>query len=134
MHTPTPPSTFAEVLRQFHANCPALEGAVVASQDGALLAAWGQLPGAVTASAAARLGHALQQSLALVRPCNLTESLLWAPPVVWWWAQLNQQHQLLACCQSLEHAGALRLAGQIAVQQLLAVELRPATPAQPPRS
>lgn len=126
MHIPPQPGTLVEVLRQLHANCPALEGVVVATQDGTLLATWGALPGAVTASAAAGLGQVLQHSLTRIRPGHVTESLLWAPPVVWWWAQLSQQHQLLACCLSLEHAGALRLAGQIAVQQLLALELPPA--------
>lgn len=121
--TTLPPSRIAEILQHYHANCPALEAVVVAAYDGTLLGHWGQLPAPLTARAAARLGVTLPPAMALVRPSPLTESLIWAPPAVWYWAQLEQRQVLLACCMSTEHAGALRLAGQLAVQQLLAAQL-----------
>ena len=124
MHTIPPlPLTFADVLQQYHANCPSLEGAVLASSDGLLLNAWGNLPTAATAAVALHLGKALNQCLALLREHNVTESLMWAPPVIWYWAQLEQQQVLLACCNNLDQAGALRLGGQLAVQQILQLQL-----------
>lgn len=130
MHTPPPlpPPSYADVLLQLHANCPSLEAVVLASRDGQLLQTWGDLPAAATASAALHLGQALGKCLALVRRSTLTESLLWAPPSVWYWAQLERDQVLLACCQSLDHAGALRLAGQLAVQHILQLQLQ--TPAE----
>lgn len=124
MHTPAPlPRTFADVLQHYHANCPSLEAAVLASRDGSLLETWGELPASAAASAALHLGQAVGKCLSLVRRSTLTESLVWAPPSVWYWAQLEQQQVLLACCNSLDHAGALRLAGQLAVQQILQLQL-----------
>ncbi|MPN12396.1 hypothetical protein SDC9_159714 [bioreactor metagenome] len=112
------PMTIADVLSQYQRNCSELAGAVVATQDGLVLGASDEFGGDTPAAAAASLWVHLQQDLSLVRPVSLSESLLWADPGVWYLCRLEQNHLLLAYSRFPEHAGALRLAGQIAAQQL----------------
>ena len=112
------PVTIAEVLAQFAANCPQLAGAVVSTHDGLVLASTDSFDGDTSAACAASLWVHLQADLAMLQTTGLSESLIWAPPGVWYLARLTNDHLLLAHSQATGHAGALRLAGQIATQQL----------------
>ena len=112
------PVNIAEVLAQYGDNCPALDGAVVATHDGLVLGATESFMGDTPAAAAASLGVHLEQDLALLIPAQLQECLVWAQPGVWYLCRLPHEHLLLARAQSDAQAGALRLAGQIAAQQL----------------
>lgn len=112
------PVSIAEVLLQYGENCPALEGAVVATHDGLVLGATDAFMGDTPAAAAASLCVHLEQDLSLVLATNLRESLIWVNSGVWYLCRLQHQHLLLARCQQESQAGALRLAGQIAAQQL----------------
>ena len=112
------PVTIPEVLSQYSTNCPGLEGAVVATHDGLVLGATDSFMGDTPAAAAASLWVHLKQDLSLIQDTAVHESLLWASPGVWYLSKLEHNHLLLAYSLSTDHAGALRLAGQIAAQQL----------------
>jgi len=110
--------TLADVLEQLEQNCPELQGAVVATHDGLVLAASANFSGDVPAACAASLAVQLEQDLTLIQNTRFTESLIWSDPGIWYLAVLNYNHRLLAHSRSSDHAGALRLAGQIAAMQL----------------
>lgn len=112
------PLNIPDVLAQFATNCPGLAGAVVATQDGLVLAATDSFNGDMHAGCAASLAVHAGSDLAIVQDTPVTEMMFWSPPGIWYLARLEHKHLLLACCQSSEYAGALRLAGQIAVQQI----------------
>jgi hypothetical protein len=44
--------------------------------------------------------------------------VFWATPGIWYLAKLEHHHLLLAYCRCADHAGPLRLAGQMATQQI----------------
>lgn len=112
------PMTVKEVLALFQQNCPGLEGAVVATHDGLVLGASDSFSGDTPAALAASLWVHLQQDLSLMESSTVNESLLWTDKGIWYLARLEHKHLLLAFTQSTDNAGALRLAGQIAAQQL----------------
>ena len=112
------PMTIPEVLEQYRLNCPGMEGAVVATHDGLVLGATNSFEGDTPAAAAASLSVHLQADLSLIQATTMNESLLWSSSGVWYLCQLEHHHLLLAHSLQGEHAGALRLAGQIAAQQL----------------
>ena len=112
------PMTIAEVLALFQRNCRGLEGAVVATYDGLVLGATESFSGDAPAAAAASLSVHLPQDLSIIQQSDVNESLFWTQAGVWYVCRLEHKHLLLAHCQAAEHAGALRLAGQIAAQQL----------------
>lgn len=112
------PTTIAEVLALYHLNCRDLEGAVVATHDGLVLGATDSFSGDAPAAAAASLSVHLPQDLSIIQPSDIKESLLWTETGVWYLCRLEYNHLLLAHSLLADQAGALRLAGQIAAQQL----------------
>jgi len=112
------PLNIPDVLTQFVANCPDLQGAVVATQDGLVLASTPSFNGDVPAACAASLSVHVDGDLSHVQDASFTETMFWTPPGIWYLARLDHKHLLLAYCQTSEHAGMLRMAGQIAVQQI----------------
>lgn len=112
------PLNIPDVLTQLAENCPEMKGAVVSTQDGLVLASTESFNGDVPAACAASLAVHVDGDLAFVQENRCTEMMFWTPPGVWYLARLEHKHLLLAYSQSAEHAGALRLAGQIAVQQI----------------
>lgn len=112
------PMSIQDVLAQYSVNCPGMEGAVVATQDGLVLGATNRFEGDTPAAAAASLLVHLQADLSLIHTTQVSESLLWTASGVWYLSRLEYSHLLLAHSRAAEHAGVLRLAGQIAAQQL----------------
>jgi len=112
------PLTIPDVLAQFARNCPELRGAVVATHDGLVLASTERFSGDIPAACAASLSVHVDADLSFIQDTRFTETMFWTPPGIWYLARLEHNHLLLAYSQSADHAGALRLAGQIALQQL----------------
>ena len=112
------PVSISEVLDQLAENCPGLQGAVVATHDGLLLAATPSFSGDTPAACAASLSVHLETDLSLIQQTGLSEALVWAPPGIWYLARLAHNHLLLAYSSDPDQAGALRLSGQIAAQQI----------------
>lgn len=112
------PLNIPDVLAQFAANCPELQGAVVATRDGLVLASTDQFSGDTPAACAASLSLHVDEDLSFIQDTRFTETMFWTPPGVWYLARLAHDHLLLGYSRSADHAGALRLAGQIAAQQL----------------
>lgn len=112
------PVTIAEVLAQMEHHCHSLAGAVVSTRDGLVLAATSSFGGDTPAACAASLTVHLENDLSLIQPVSVSESLFWTSCGVWYLARLVHQHLLMAHCTAPDQAGSLRLAGQMAAQQL----------------
>lgn len=112
------PLTLHDVLVRMVHNCPELQGAAVATGDGLVLAARGLLEGDTPAACAANLSDQLEESLSLIHSTRMDEMLLWCTPGLWYLIRAAHGHLLLAYAASAEHAGAVRLAGQIAAQHM----------------
>ena len=117
--------TLHDVLAQMANDCPEVQGAVVATGDGLVLAAQGMLQGDTPAACAASLSGQVEDSLSLIQQTRLSEMLLWSPPGLWHISRLAHGHLLMTYAASGEHAGAVRLAGRIAGQRM-ALMLSPA--------
>lgn len=112
------PLTPHDVLVRMMNNCPELQGVVIATGDGLVLAAHGLLGGDAPAACAASLSGQIEENLLLIHHTRMNEVLFWCTPGLWYLTRAAHGHLLLAYAASAEHAGALRLAGQIATQQM----------------
>lgn len=111
-----------EILDALQETCPSFGGAVVATPDGLLMVATRQLGGDLPAACAAGLvGHVDDCLSALVARQQLGELMLWTAGGLWFAARLVNNHVLLLSATEAHCAGAVRLAAQMAVQELNAV-------------
>lgn len=111
-----------EILEALQHNCPGFGGAVVSTSDGLVLVATQQLSGDLPAACAAGLVLQADECLsALTSREQVGELMLWTSGGVWFAARLVNDHVLLICATEPRHAGAVRLAGQLAAQELNAV-------------
>lgn len=109
---------FLEVLQQLERDCDQVQGAVLATGDGLVLAATGCLDTDAAAASAAYLAENVEQNLSLVVATQCAELLVWSPSSVWYLARLPGQYTLMACVGQDSHAGALRLAGSEGARRL----------------
>jgi predicted regulator of Ras-like GTPase activity (Roadblock/LC7/MglB family) len=106
----TQDSKVLETLQQIAIDCPQLQGAVLATPDGLLLAATGCMNTEVAAASAAYLGEHIQENLSLISTANVTELMVWSQNLVWYLIRLPGRYVLMVCATTDCHAGALRLA------------------------
>jgi predicted regulator of Ras-like GTPase activity (Roadblock/LC7/MglB family) len=90
--------------------CPGVEGVVIATADGLVLAAHGRLQGDDAAACAAQLALETEASMALVGHGGPGEVMLWTDTHVWYQTRTPSHHTVLAVSASHAHAGALRMA------------------------
>ncbi len=107
-----------DVLRQLENDCEQMQGAVLATDDGLVLAATGCLCTDAAAASAAHLAENIEQNLSLVVSTHFVELLVWSPSSVWYLTRLPGECVLMACADPDCHAGALRLAASEAARQL----------------
>jgi predicted regulator of Ras-like GTPase activity (Roadblock/LC7/MglB family) len=116
------PQRSQEILEALQENCPGFDGAVVATPDGLVMVATRQLGGDLPAACAAGLvGHVDDCLSALAASQQLGELMLWTAGGLWFVARLVNDHVLLLSATETHCAGAVRLAAQMAVQELNAV-------------
>lgn len=113
-----PPLTIHDVFNELTQHCPELRGAAVATLDGLVLAATGSFEGDAPAACAAGLAAHMDSHLSFVTPTVFKDSLIWTDAGVWCLTRLPDGHLLLTCSAMMDNVGALRLAVQIAAQQL----------------
>lgn len=109
---------FLAALRQLESDCEQVQGTVLATGDGLVLAATGCLGSDTAAASAAYLAESVEQNLSLVQQTRCTELLVWSPSAVWYLVQMADQNVLMACAMPDCQAGALRLAASEAARQL----------------
>jgi predicted regulator of Ras-like GTPase activity (Roadblock/LC7/MglB family) len=109
-----------EVLLQLARDCEPVRGAVLATDDGLVLAATGCLCSETAAASAAHLAHNVDQNLSLLVSTICSELLVWSPTLVWYLARLSGGGVLMVCAGSDCHAGGLRLAASEAARRLSA--------------
>ena len=90
--------------------CPDLEGVVVATSDGLVLACAGSLNGDAAAACAAALCVGTSRALETLEQSGAHETVLWNDQKVWYQTIFPSSHLLLAVSRNPANAGALRLA------------------------
>lgn len=109
-------SALRDVLEQLPSLCPEFSGAVVATRDGLVLAAFGEYGGDTPAACAASLSVHLKEDLQPLGTNGasepLKEALLFGENTLWHLSRLVAGHLLLIASRQTVHAGAVRLAGQ----------------------
>ena len=93
-------------------------GAVLATPDGLVLAASGQLTGDLPAASAAGLVQQVNEALAAMSSGKVHQMLLWSAADIWSVNLLLGGHLLMLRCAPTLPAGAVRLLGQLAQEQL----------------
>jgi predicted regulator of Ras-like GTPase activity (Roadblock/LC7/MglB family) len=108
-------------LRQLENDCQQVQGAVLATDDGLVLAASGCLCTDAAAASAAHLAENVEQNLSLVASTTCAELLVWSPTLVWYLTRLPGQCVLMVCASPDCHAGELRLAASDGARRLAAL-------------
>jgi predicted regulator of Ras-like GTPase activity (Roadblock/LC7/MglB family) len=116
------PQRSQEILDALQRDCPGFGGAVLASPDGLLMVATSELGGDLPAACAAALVLQVEECLsALTSSQQVGELMLWTSGGLWFAARLVNKHVLLLSATEAHCAGAVRLAAQMAAQELNAV-------------
>jgi predicted regulator of Ras-like GTPase activity (Roadblock/LC7/MglB family) len=106
----TATDTLDAALLQLRLDCPDLLGALVATQEGLLLASCGDPSGETAAAMASHLADSLDALLALLAQAGCTESLLWTERGLWGVARLATRHVVMVHATGECRAANLRLA------------------------
>lgn len=109
---------FLAAWARLNEDCPQVQGAVLATREGLLLAASGCLQDEASAASAADLAERVDQNLSLMVSTQCSELLIWASPSVWYLTRLAVPCVLMVRATPACRTGALRLAGQNAARQL----------------
>jgi predicted regulator of Ras-like GTPase activity (Roadblock/LC7/MglB family) len=99
-------------LNQLQVHCPEVRGAVLATDEGFVLAAMGNLTGEEAAATAAHLRVVVEQNLSLVLPTNCTEILVWGTSALWYIARISRHHVVMVSADPDCRAGTLKLVTQ----------------------
>lgn len=111
-----------EILDALQQDCPCFGGAVLASPDGLVMAATRQLRADLPAACAAALMLQVDDCLTMLTANQqVAELMMWTSGGLWFAARLVHNHVLLISATEADQAGAVRLAAQIAAQELNAV-------------
>lgn len=109
---------FLAAWARLNEDCPQVQGAVLATREGLLLAASGCLQDEASAASAADLAERVEQNLSLMASTQCSELLIWASPSVWYLTRLALPCVLMICAAPACRTGALRLAGHNVARQL----------------
>jgi predicted regulator of Ras-like GTPase activity (Roadblock/LC7/MglB family) len=99
-------------LSELQANCPEIRGAVLATDEGFVLAAIGNLTGEEAAATAAHLRVVVEQNLSLVQPTQCMEILMWGTSALWYIARMSRHHVVMVTAEPGCRAGTLKLVTQ----------------------
>jgi predicted regulator of Ras-like GTPase activity (Roadblock/LC7/MglB family) len=107
----TATDTLEAALRQLRLDCPDLLGALVATEEGLLLASHGEPAGETAAAMASHLADSLDALLAMLAQAgNCTESLMWTERGLWGVARLATRHVVMVRASQECRVANLRLA------------------------
>lgn len=98
------------VLKGLPQACPEITGAVLASREGLVLAAHGDLAGDTAAAVAAHASDQMDRCLALLACSGCSEMLFWSEGTVWYLRRLAGRWALMARARHGCRSGVLRLA------------------------
>lgn len=82
-------------LQQLRLDCPDLLGAMIATEEGLLLASSGALNGETAAAMASHLADSLDRNLSLLDQGDCLEALLWSASGLWGVARLRSGHVVM---------------------------------------
>lgn len=106
----SPADSFGQALARLQQECPQVTGAVMATADGLILAATGQLASDAAAAIAAHLSEEVDRCLALLSDQGCDRLLIWGESAIWCLVRLSGRCALLARATADCRAGALKLA------------------------
>jgi predicted regulator of Ras-like GTPase activity (Roadblock/LC7/MglB family) len=99
-------------LNQLQVDCPEVQGAVLATDEGFVLAAMGNLIGEEAAATAAHLRVVVEQNLSLVLPTQCREILVWGTSALWYIARVSRHHVVMVAAAVDCRPGTLKLVTQ----------------------
>lgn len=82
-------------LAQLSVDCPDLLGALIATEEGLLLAAKGEPRDETAAAMASHLADSLDANLALLAQAQCSEALLWSAGGLWGVARMETRHVVM---------------------------------------
>lgn len=97
-------------LRRLRIDCPDLLGALIATEEGLLLASTGEPSGETAAATASHLADSLDALVGLLAQASCTESLLWTEQGLWGAARLPTRHVVMVHAIGQCRTANLRLA------------------------
>lgn len=108
-----------QTLVRIAEHCPGLQGAALATAEGRVLAACGDLAPNTVAAQAAGLPAQLDVQLGLVCLGRLHEALVWTDTGPWYLCRVDEDgHALVLKAGLIEHAASLRYAGSLAAHRI----------------
>ncbi|MCE1182249.1 MAG: roadblock/LC7 domain-containing protein [Rhodocyclales bacterium] len=100
---------FARLLQELHEHCQDIRGTVVATQDGFILSASGELDNDTAAATAVHLTEVAEQHLSLLRSARCIDQIVWTDNSIWYITRLADEYILMAVAESTCTPGMLRL-------------------------
>ena len=114
---------FSRLLQELHIQCNEIRGTVVATAEGFLLAASGELDNDMAAATAVHISQVVDQHLSLLQPASSRDQLIWTDSGVWYITRLADEYILMAVAEIHCTPGMLRLVSRNidgAVRRMLA--------------
>lgn len=111
---------FVQELAQLAHACAPVCGAVLATEDGLVLAATGCLQLDVAAASATQLLQNVDQHLSLIAATDTAELLVWSASKVWYLARMPNRCVLMVCAEADCPVGGLRLIARESARRLAA--------------
>lgn len=124
----SPGDSLRTALARLHEDCPEVTGAVLATGEGLILAATGQLASDAAAATAAHLAEEVDRCLALLSDRGCDRVLIWGEAAIWCLVRLPGGGTLLARATADCRAGALKLAVEGVAQDLSPSPAHPGRP------
>lgn len=102
-------SQFSRLLQELHLQCPDIRGTVVATFEGFILSASGELDNDTAAATAVHINQVVEQHLSLLRSARCIDQIVWTDNSIWYITRLADEYILMAVAENSCNPGMLRL-------------------------
>lgn len=111
----------APLLQRLHTDCAEVRGAVIATQEGLVLAATGQCDNEIAAATAAHITEVIERHLSLIQDTSCEDLFIWTKSAVWYIARVTHKCIVMATASPDCSPGMLRLVTRSIQVELSAV-------------
>lgn len=114
-------SQFSQLLQQLHIQCNEIHGTVIATSEGFILAASGDLNNDTAAATAVHISQVVEQHLSLLQSTRCRDQIIWTDTALWYIMRLAGDYILMAVADQNCTPGMLRLVTRAIDDSVLAI-------------
>lgn len=102
-------SQLSHLLQELHLQCPDIRGTVVATYEGFILSASGELENDTAAATAVHITRVVEEHLSLLRSTKCIDQIVWTDNSIWYITRIADEYILMAVAENVCNPGMLRL-------------------------